>query len=333
MKLRKRWVIPIVALALLLAVGLSWRWYVNRPEYRVRRLLARMQWRQRGLVERWLGKLGLMEGRLDGDDVVDGLVEIGPAGVPALLEAWKDCLPMITNMSGGLPTMPDVIESAFLRMGVSTRPPLIAELDDEDPAVRVAACYFLGLVGRFDGPLSSVAEEAILRALTDEDKCVRSAAAYALGLSSPSADKAVPALRAALDDEALAVRHEAAWALNQHGWEVAAAAETLGRDLKDERSAVWRIFSARELGHFDAETPGVVPALIEALKDEDERVRQAVAEALGEMGPAARTALPALKESLADVDDEMVRGAMAEGIKKIQAATQPAHTQPAGGGE
>ena len=59
----------------------------------------------------------------------------------------------------------------------------------------------------------------------------------------------------------------------------------------------------------------VVPALIERLKDENNRVRGLAAIALGEMGPLARGAVPALRETLKD-EYVNVREAAAETLKK-----------------
>src|SRR5262249_48889860 len=51
-----------------------------------------------------------------------------------------------------------------------------------------------------------------------------------------------------------------------------------------------------------AEAKTAVPALIVALKDQEEDVRCVVADALGAIGPAAREAVPALAEGLKDKD-------------------------------
>jgi len=54
---------------------------------------------------------------------------------------------------------------------------------------------------------------------------------------------------------------------------------------------------------------GAVPALIEALKNQDEDVRLAAADTLLELGPAAKGAAPALKKALDDEDDDVRRQA------------------------
>lgn len=60
-----------------------------------------------------------------------------------------------------------------------------------------------------------------------------------------------------------------------------------------------------------------LPELIEHLKDDDDTVRRIAAWALGEMGPAARDAVPALIAVLEDKDSGGARGCAAEALCKI----------------
>ena len=61
-----------------------------------------------------------------------------------------------------------------------------------------------------------------------------------------------------------------------------------------------RLIAARNLGQRPAEAAQVVPALAEALMDEDEEVRKAAAFSLGALGERAREAVPALREAQRD---------------------------------
>src|SRR5262245_34193763 len=63
---------------------------------------------------------------------------------------------------------------------------------------------------------------------------------------------------------------------------------------------VQRLHAANILGVMGTEAQGAVPALIEALKDDDLHVRRLITAALWEIGPAARSAVPALATSLRD---------------------------------
>jgi Leucine-rich repeat (LRR) protein len=59
---------------------------------------------------------------------------------------------------------------------------------------------------------------------------------------------------------------------------------------------------ARELGDFNS--PTAVPALTEALKDENQFVRLQAAESLGRIGPEAKTAIPALTAAVKNFDQD-----------------------------
>src|SRR5262249_19434764 len=101
--------------------------------------------------------------------------------------------------------------------------------------------------------------------LQDEIELVRFHAAVALGNLGCAARSAVPALiRTALRDEEPAVRLEAAMAL-------------------------WKI---------DHKGPLVVPALNKALADDNELICWMAADRLGQIGPEARDAVPALQQAL-----------------------------------
>lgn len=63
---------------------------------------------------------------------------------------------------------------------------------------------------------------------------------------------------------------------------------------------VQRLHAATMLGLMGAAGQGAVPALVEALRDEDAAVRRMIVAALSEIGPAARTAVPALVAALRD---------------------------------
>ena len=72
-----------------------------------------------------------------------------------------------------------------------------------------------------------------------------------------------------------------------------------------------------------------IPALVEALGDEDEGVRRRAAVALGEIGPEAAPALAALRE-LRNEGGDVVREAAARAVRDIKRADGPA--KAAGGG-
>ena len=78
--------------------------------------------------------------------------------------------------------------------------------------------------------------------------------------------------------------------------------------LKSEK-AVERAASARILGEIGPPAKDAAPALAEALKDADREVRQNAAQALGYIGPGAESAAPALVAALQDKESPVRRSA------------------------
>jgi len=78
--------------------------------------------------------------------------------------------------------------------------------------------------------------------------------------------------------------------------------------LKSEKAAE-RAASARILGEIGPAAKDAAPALAEALKDADREVRQNAAQALGYIGPGARSAAPALVAALQDKEWPVRRSA------------------------
>ncbi len=108
-----------------------------------------------------------------------------------------------------------------------------------------------------------------LQALAGKDAGVRAQAAEAIGRMGPEAKTALPQLAERLKDENPLVRVQAALAL-------------------------WRIDRAA--------IQDVLPVLLAARRDPDDKVRAVAAEALRPIGPGVRTAMPWLMETLKRTD-------------------------------
>src|SRR4051794_28012863 len=67
-----------------------------------------------------------------------------------------------------------------------------------------------------------------------------------------------------------------------------------------------RVHAVMVLGLMGEQAQAAIPALIDALRDEDVRVRRMITAALSEIGPPSRTAVPVLVHSLRD-RNEVVR--------------------------
>ena len=157
-----------------------------------------------------------------------------------------------------------------------------------------------------------------IRRIKSKNVEVRVDAAEALGQIGPAA---IMALIQALKDKGdSSVRYSSGKALGQIGPKAKAAVPALAQALKDEDEWV-RANAAEALGRIGPEAKAAVPALIQALKNEDVlRVRWGAAEALGQIGPAAKQAVPALAQALKDIEDSYspyFRESAVEALEKI----------------
>jgi HEAT repeat protein len=186
-----------------------------------------------------------------------------------------------------------------------TSPPLTAVesllslLKDSNRAVRLRAITALGdLAGeirRVQPALHAALREA---ALNEGDDGVRAEAVRALLRAGPQSTTEVGALVDSLQSDIDVVRFHAAIALGNLGAAGRPAVPGLIRAaLWDEDPAV-RLVASMALWKVDRKGPLVVPALIKALDDANELICWIAVEFLGQMGPAAQKAVPALQQTL-----------------------------------
>lgn len=221
--------------------------------------------------------------------------------------------------------------------GAKAAVPLLAGLlQDPQPALREAAASALGHIGRdrdwpaglgYDHelttmiparrPLTGTARASyapllhglmlervvppLIDALADQEAKVRAAAASALGRMRHEAAEATRALIDAIEDADSEVRRAVVNALGHVAADDPAALPPVAARLNDEDDQV-RWSAARVLANYGAPA---VPWLVEAMETETVAVRRLVVETLGDLGPAAVTARPALEAALGDPDAEV----------------------------
>lgn len=204
---------------------------------------------------------------------------------------------------------------ALAQLGTLAReavPALSKTLEDKDPEIRSSAVIALGEIGA----AASEAVPAIARRLADEDWFVCVAAAQALARMGPAARSAIPALSKALQPNGdirqyRPIREAAvAQAILKIDPKARSASKAvsllvdklLGDDRVDSNGT--RVVGARALGDCGPAASSATPALVKRLKDKDGGVRVASAAALVKIAPDKQLpgAVASLVRDLKDAD-------------------------------
>lgn len=148
------------------------------------------------------------------------------------------------------------------------------------------------------GPEAKPAVPVLIEMLADKYRGDRDFAAWLLGRIGPPAKDAVPALITLLKDDSTEVQETAVNALGAIGPEARTALPALLQLLKDEQA--WykaRQAAARMAAEISPEAPEVLTGLTAALRAENSLVRKAAVDALGQLGPKAKDAVPDLRRA------------------------------------
>jgi HEAT repeat protein len=167
-------------------------------------------------------------------------------------------------------------------------------------------------------------------ALKDEDESVRSQAVHALLQVGPEPDSEVAGLTDSLQNELDVLRFHAAVALGDLGREAQPAVPLLIHTaLWDEDPAV-RMEAAMALWKIDrTKAPLVIAALIKALANDNELICWIAADRLGQIGPEAREAVPALRQALErHFKIALVRKGVALALQRIDEQTSAEGAPP-----
>jgi HEAT repeat protein len=174
-------------------------------------------------------------------------------------------------------------------------PALVEMLKDRSPwfreMIRATLCAI--------GPGAKAAVPALIRALEEKSARDPSAVITVLGSIGPAAKDATPLLIAALEDPSL--RREAVEALCGIGPAAKDAIPAIKRAIRSAKTSesftpvVAPVFLLNELHKLG---PDVVPLLVEELDEEGRGYQIRSAEALGKIGPPARSAVPHLMKLL-----------------------------------
>jgi HEAT repeat protein len=178
-------------------------------------------------------------------------------------------------------------------------PSLISLLKDSDPGIRVQAVKAMGSLGERAQRVLPVLRAALKEiALTDSDGSVRGHAMHAILQVGPQPASEIAGLIDALQDDVEVVRFHAAIALGDLGSAARPSLPALIHTARWDENPAVRVEAALALWKIDRKGPLVIPALIEALANNNEFICWMAADCLGQIGPEAQEALPALQQAL-----------------------------------
>lgn len=208
------------------------------------------------------------------------------------------------------------VAEALASLGEKAVPRLIKALQNDDLQPLAVA-----VINRL-GPKAKDAVPALIDELKDPNPEYRREVEFALATIGPDAKAAVPALVKELNDDDVRVRRTACYALGKIGPAAIDAIPDLQKGLSSDDkllklASVWAILRIK-VGDQVIEKMAIQP-LTKALEESDrDLVKIEAARALGDIGPMASEAIPALEKLTGESESPDVRKAAAEAIKKIQ---------------
>ena len=202
---------------------------------------------------------------------------------------------------------------ALSHIGPAALSAVTKALGTAEPEVAVHLCDVAGQMG----PAAAAATPELFKLLASKSADVAAHAAQAVGAIGANPDAAVPALTRLLKSETAAVRVHAVLALGQFGEDAKSSVPAVTALLADPDETVQRA-SAKALGTIGPSAAAAIPQLIKALHAKSGAVTVHAADALARIGPAA---VPALISVLGEED---LRGLAAMILGDLGSAAKPA---------
>lgn len=243
------------------------------------------------------------------------------ASVPAL----------ISSLSNERRSVRNAAASALVEIGSSVVPALATAFASDQPVVRLKACEVARRLGVDASPLIP----NLIDRLQDEDELVVRSAATALGSVRSDAHVVLPALTKLLSADSLAVRADVVSAIGEFSELAGETVVVVCKMVENDDSAIVRAAAAETLGRIGGGSEQAAQSLVRAIEDVHGGVTVQAANALsqlgakavpvllpllknplyrdlaisvlGEIGPDAAPAVPALVSLLNDDDEELLR--------------------------
>jgi len=222
----------------------------------------------------------------------DALGHMGPAAE----EAVPDLVQLLTVENENVRLH---ASKALADIGEVAVPSLISALKQPEPAMRTSAADVLGAIG----PAAKDAIPSLATLLGDQEQEVSRHAASALGLIGPAAVPELIEVARWRGRYATDMASTAFATLKADAATVNELVKLMGNVREDP--AV-RAFAVSALGNMPDKARGQMPELIRLLSDENNDVRTAARWALGQTGPKG---IPALREALKNSDPRVRAGA------------------------
>jgi HEAT repeat protein len=250
---------------------------------------------------------------------IDGVVLSEIQNGEALVHATGAGVPRYETPEPGVPGHPPVAGIAYRGKPLSY---FVAQLKQSPQASRADVLRSIAAFGEDAAP----AVKELVAALSDANAEVRGAAAWSIAQVGPRASEAGTPLAHLLKDGDVHIRECAALALGSFGKGAATAVPDLGAALKDPAATV-RMAAATALGQMGVAAKPAVPQLTAVLQatnslqmsNEEVQVVRNIAYALGNIGPDAGAAIPALKQ----IQHLRVKYIAEEAIGKIEGKPHP----------
>jgi HEAT repeat protein len=230
------------------------------------------------------------------------LNELGPKAEPFLPELVEALADSDWKVAG-------TAEGTLWQIGRAAVPPVLDVLQDKRPLVRAHALLVVGgwkVAGQFE-PATKAALPKILAALRDEDALVRRCAVAALRGFGKESEAVLPALVAALKDKTVwhhpqdgrgTIAVDAAWYLDNFGSPAVPALLDAIND-EDRRLSDTALDSLGRIAARDKSVvPVVLPVLIKILQDEKQFPKRLHAIGALPISPEVKQAVPALRDNL-----------------------------------
>ena len=250
-----------------------------------------------------------------------------PVSTPPTAETpTDDFSDLVASLSSANTNIRKAAADTLVKGGAAAVPQLAEALKSDSALARAAAAYALNEIG----PAAAAATPILLEVLQDDNELVRALAISTLSKVGLDQPVLVNLLVAALQSESGLVQDIAADALVNVG---ADAVPALGSLLENEatnalakKTAATLIGDISQIDRVDnLVLASAVPVLAETLGNGDSEVRKAAAQALGDFGPLADAAIPALSRALLG-SDSGVNQTIAGSLTKIGQQSVPGLT-------